>query len=116
MLIDVAIPGNRNVIKKEPEKILKYTDLIIEIHRMWNVKAEVIPVITGTTGSISKSLRQYVSIIPVKHEIKEIQQQQQKNSHIGHCTNATESANVKVQNILHVRNNITCSANCKYPA
>ena len=24
MLIDVAIPGNRNVIKKETEKILKY--------------------------------------------------------------------------------------------
>jgi hypothetical protein len=24
MLIDVAIPGDRNVIQKEPEKILKY--------------------------------------------------------------------------------------------
>jgi hypothetical protein len=30
MLIDVAIPGDRNVIKKETEKILKYKDLIIE--------------------------------------------------------------------------------------
>jgi hypothetical protein len=29
MLIDVAIPGHRNVIKKEAEKILKYKDLII---------------------------------------------------------------------------------------
>jgi hypothetical protein len=29
MLIDVAIPGNRNVIKKEAEKILKYKDLTI---------------------------------------------------------------------------------------
>jgi len=28
MLIDVAIPGDRNVIKKEAEKILKYKDLI----------------------------------------------------------------------------------------
>jgi hypothetical protein len=27
MLIDVAIPGDRNVIKKEAEKILKYKDL-----------------------------------------------------------------------------------------
>jgi hypothetical protein len=26
----------------------------------------------------------------------------------------TESANVKVQNIFHGRNNITCSTNCKY--
>jgi len=73
MLIYVAIPGNRNVIKKETEKILKYTDLIIEIRRMWNVKAEVLPVIIGTTGTISVSLRQYLSNIPVKHKIKEIQ-------------------------------------------
>jgi len=31
MLIDVAIPGDRNVIKKEAEEILKYKDFIIEI-------------------------------------------------------------------------------------
>jgi hypothetical protein len=31
MQIDVAIPGDRYVIKKEPEKILKYEDLLIEI-------------------------------------------------------------------------------------
>ena len=29
MLIDVAIPGDINVIKKEAEKILKYKDLTI---------------------------------------------------------------------------------------
>jgi hypothetical protein len=38
MFIDVAIPGDRNVIKKEAEKILKCKDLTIEIQRMWNVK------------------------------------------------------------------------------
>ena len=38
MLIDVAISGDRNVIKKEAEKILRYKDLTIEIQRMWNVK------------------------------------------------------------------------------
>jgi len=45
MLIDVAILGERNVIKKEAEKFLKYKDLTIEIQRMWNVKTRVIPVI-----------------------------------------------------------------------
>jgi len=34
MSIHVAIRGDRNVIKKEAEKILKYKDLIIEIKRM----------------------------------------------------------------------------------
>jgi len=38
MLIDVAISGDRNVIKKEAEKILKYKDLAIEIQRMWNLE------------------------------------------------------------------------------
>jgi hypothetical protein len=40
---------------------------------MWNVKATVIPVIIGATGIISKSLRQYLSNIPGKHEIEELQ-------------------------------------------
>ena len=31
MLIDVAISGGRNMIKKEAEKIIKYKDLTIEI-------------------------------------------------------------------------------------
>jgi len=44
MLMDVAISGDRNVIKKEDEKILKYKDHIIEIQHMWNVKTQVIPV------------------------------------------------------------------------
>jgi hypothetical protein len=30
MLIDVAISGDRNVIKKEAEKILKYKDLTMK--------------------------------------------------------------------------------------
>jgi hypothetical protein len=73
MLIDVAISGNRNVIKKEAEKILKYKDLKIEIQCMWNVKARVIPVIIGATGIISKSFRKYVSNIQGNHEVKELQ-------------------------------------------
>jgi hypothetical protein len=40
---------------------------------MWNVKAKVIPAITGATGTISKSLRQYLSNIKGKREIKELQ-------------------------------------------
>jgi len=73
MLIDVAISGDRNVIKKEAEKILKYKDLTTEIQRIWNIKTKVIPVIIGTTGTISKSFRKYVSNIPRKHEAKELQ-------------------------------------------
>jgi len=72
MLTDVAISGDINGIKKEAEKILKYKDLITEIQHIWYVKAKVIPVITGGTGTVSKSLRQYLSNMPGKHEIKEL--------------------------------------------
>ena len=40
---------------------------------MWNVKAKVLPVIIGATGTISKSLRQYLSNISGKHEVQELQ-------------------------------------------
>jgi hypothetical protein len=53
MLIDAAIPGDRNVAKKETEKILEHEDFIIHIQRMWNVKAKVIPVTIGATGTTS---------------------------------------------------------------
>jgi hypothetical protein len=74
MLIDVAIWGDRNVIKKEAEKILKYKALTIEIQRKWKVKTSVIPVIIRATGTISKSFIKYISNIPGKHEVKELQE------------------------------------------
>ena len=61
------------MIKKEAEKILKYKDLTIEIECMWNVKARVIPVISGATGTISKSFRKYVSDVTGNHDVKELQ-------------------------------------------
>jgi hypothetical protein len=63
----------QNCDKKEAEKILKYKNLTIEIQRMWNVKASVIPVIIGATRTISKSFRKYASSIPGNHEVKELQ-------------------------------------------
>jgi len=64
---------DRNVIKKEAEKILKYKDITIEKQRMWNVKTKVIPVILGSTRTISKSFRKYVSNISENHEVKKLQ-------------------------------------------
>jgi hypothetical protein len=36
-------------------------------------QAKVIPVVTGATRSIVKSLRKYLSHMPEKHETKELQ-------------------------------------------
>ena len=90
MSIYAEIPGDRNVTKKEVEKILKYKDFITEIERVWNIRATVIPAITGATGTISISLRKYLSNIPGKHENKVL-----GTAHVL-CKPAT---NVKAQNI-----------------
>ena len=47
MSIHIAIPVDRNVIKKAAEKILKYKLLVMEIHGTWNVRAKLIPVVVG---------------------------------------------------------------------
>ena len=61
------------MIKNEADKILKYKDLITEIQCMWNVKAKVIPVITGANGTTSKTLQQYLSNISENLKIKKLQ-------------------------------------------
>jgi hypothetical protein len=40
---------------------------------MWKVKTRVIPVIIGSTGTISKPLKKYISNIPGNHAVKELQ-------------------------------------------
>jgi len=47
MSLDSEVPADRNMVKKKAEMILKYKDFKIKIQHMWNVKANVIPAITG---------------------------------------------------------------------
>ena len=54
MLVNVEISGDKNLIKKETDKILKYADFTIGIQGMWNVKTEIILVIIGESRTISK--------------------------------------------------------------
>jgi len=72
MFMDDSMLGDGNLIKKDAENILKYKYLTIEIQCMLNVKAKVIPIM-GATGTISESLRKYLSNTLGKHKIKEIQ-------------------------------------------
>jgi hypothetical protein len=54
---------------------------------MWNLTAKVIPEIKRATGTISRSLRKYLSNTPGKHEIKELQKQPYcaLHTHCGKC-------------------------------
>ena len=68
-LIDVAITADRNVVRKEAEKKLKYKGLYIEIQRMWNLKCTIIPVVIGATGIVTRGLRKNLEAVPGKHSI-----------------------------------------------
>lgn len=48
IVIDVAIPSNSNIRKKETEKLKKYQGLKVELEMMWKVNAQVVPVVIGT--------------------------------------------------------------------
>lgn len=45
MLIDIAVPTERNTSIKIIEKLFKYKDLEIEINRMWGMKTETVPIV-----------------------------------------------------------------------
>jgi len=60
-------------VQKEVEKKLKYKSLCIEIKRMWNLKCTIIPVITGATGRVTRSLRKNLAAVPGKHSIDSLQ-------------------------------------------
>ena len=58
VIIDIALPEDIKVSKKEREKIERYQELKREIKRMWNIRSiKVIPVVVRTAGSTSKKLK-----------------------------------------------------------
>ena len=40
---------------------------------MWNLKCTIIPVITGATGIVTRSLRKILEAVPGKHSIDSLQ-------------------------------------------
>jgi hypothetical protein len=73
IIIIIIILIKTNVVRKEAERKLKYKSLCIEIQRMWNLKCLIIPVIIGGTGTVTRSLRKNLEVIPGKHSIDSLQ-------------------------------------------
>ena len=69
-IIDVAVPSDANIKDKETEKITKYQDLKIELQRMWNIKARVVPVVVGVLGATSPGIEKHLDNIPGKQDVR----------------------------------------------
>lgn len=74
LIIDVAVPGDFRVKDKELEKVTKYQDLVIEIGRMWDTQARVIPIVIGALGAINH-LTGYLALLGVQGRKSDSMQQ-----------------------------------------
>ena len=71
---DVAIPDDCRIGEKETEKIEKYQNLKTELKRLWSLdKVEVVPVVVGALGCISKGLSGWMDTLGIKLNIGMIQ-------------------------------------------
>ena len=59
----MATPGDGRIEEKELEKISKYQDLKIEIERLWEKQATVVPIVIGSLGTIPRDLREHLRMI-----------------------------------------------------
>ena len=73
LLITIAIPDYSNINTKETEKLSKYTDLEIEVSRMWKVRTKIVPVIIAAIGTTKKGLDQNLQLLPGHPSAKELQ-------------------------------------------
>ena len=56
-------------MKRKVKKTLRYKNVTLELLIMRNLQKKVIPIIAGTSATISKPLRQYLSNIPAEQDI-----------------------------------------------
>ena len=62
----MAIPGDSRIEEKELGKISKFQNLKIEIERLWEKEATVVPVVIGSLSAISRDLRKQLRTIGLK--------------------------------------------------
>ena len=74
VIIDVAIPGDCRICEKEIEKIEIYQNLKRELKRFWSLKkVEVVPVVVGALGCISKGFSGWMDTLGIKLNVGMVQ-------------------------------------------
>ena len=74
VITDVAITGNPRIREKEIEKIEKYQNLKRELKRLWSRKKfEVVPVVVGDLGCISKGFSGWMDTLDIKLNVGMVQ-------------------------------------------
>ena len=74
VIIVAAIPGDCRIREKEIKKIEKYQNLKRELKRLWSLKkVEVVPVVVGALGCISKGFSGWMDTLGIKLNVGMVQ-------------------------------------------
>ena len=64
VVIDITVPSDSNIKKKESEKLKKYQGLKDKLERSWKVMAKVVPVVIGALRAETPKLKKWLQQIP----------------------------------------------------
>ena len=73
LIIDVACPVDNNLILKRNEKLDSYSELRLEIARMWDKETLIVPIIIGALGSIPKDLECNLKKLEISYNVETLQ-------------------------------------------
>ena len=72
-LIDITVLCDKNASSKELGQKCKYKDLEIEIHTMWRMKTEVVPIVKGALGTIKNVVENSTRSVSEAMNIRSLQ-------------------------------------------
>ena len=72
-IIDVACPVDNNLILKRNEQLDNYSELRLEIARMWDKDTLIVPIIIGALGSIPNDLECNLKKLGISYNVGTLQ-------------------------------------------
>ena len=73
LIIDVACPVNNNLILKRNTKLDNYSELQLEIARMWDKETLTVPTIIGALGSMPNDLECNLKKLGISYNVVTLQ-------------------------------------------
>ena len=73
LIIDVVWPVDNNLILRRNEKLDNYSELRLEIARMWDKETSIVPIIIGALGSIPNNLECNLKKLGISYNVGTLQ-------------------------------------------
>ena len=73
LIIDIVCPVDNNLILKRNEKLDNYSELRLEIARMWDKETLIVPIIIEALGSIPNDLECNLKELDISYNVETLQ-------------------------------------------